>query len=463
MNLFFIIEALRETTKRKEKEEVLRALAESGSMENELFQKVCKATYDSDVNYFVTDVGERKPLPTRDYICLSQAIDILHSEIATREVTGNAANDRVNYLYSKLNEDSAKIFKLIIDRDFDAGVGPKTINKVWPDLIYLHPYMRCSSFSEKNLKNIQFPCLSQVKMDGLYVDIIVTTDIEGDVNVEYRSRYGNKLPFHNKQRQTAMRMLLDEYGDFVLQGEAIALTDARLPMSRKEGNGYLNSSDIDPDRIRFYLWDIVPYEVWTGHEKCVETYDRRFGRLKEVVGDDEVLSLQMVDTVLCENKQDIIDHFKTMRENGEEGTVLKDFRGMWKDGTSKHCVKAKAEFVVDMVITGWRKGKKGKWEDGLGSVQCKSSDGKVVVYVSGFTDEMRQYLFENIDTMIDNEQIMEVKGNDVVDNKLDDSDAPYAIYLPRFEKLRKDKTEADSYDRIMEQLKACTDTFDIIG
>ena len=48
--------------------------------------------------------------------------------------------------------------------------------------------------------------------------------------------------------------------------------------------------------------------------------------------------------------------------------------------------------------------------------------------------------------------MIEVQYNDVVQNK-DEPDF-YALYLPRFIRVRKNKTEADSHDKIVESLNA---------
>ena len=51
--------------------------------------------------------------------------------------------------------------------------------------------------------------------------------------------------------------------------------------------------------------------------------------------------------------------------------------------------------------------------------------------------------------------MIEVRYNDVVQNK-DEPDL-YALYLPRFIRVREDKTEADSHDKIVESLNTVND------
>ena len=85
---------------------------------------------------------------------------------------------------------------------------------------------------------------------------------------------------------------------------------------------------------------------------------------------------------------------------------------------------------------GFGHGAKGtKYEKMLGSLIVESSDGKVKFNVgSGFTDKLR----ENPSQFLD--KVIKVRYNDVVQNK-DEPDF-YALYLPRFIRVREDKTEA---------------------
>ena len=100
---------------------------------------------------------------------------------------------------------------------------------------------------------------------------------------------------------------------------------------------------------------------------------------------------------------------------------------------------------------GFGHGAKGtKYEKMLGSLIVESSDGKVKFNVgSGFTDKLRKNPSQFLD------KVIEVRYNDVVQNK-DEPDF-YALYLPRFIRVREDKTEADSHDKIVESLNAVDD------
>jgi DNA ligase-1 len=102
-----------------------------------------------------------------------------------------------------------------------------------------------------------------------------------------------------------------------------------------------------------------------------------------------------------------------------------------------------------LVITGWRPGKN-KNKDLFGSLICESSDGLLEVAVSGFTDGHRKEIFESIDSYIGT--IMSVDSNMIMEPSRDGK--KWSLFLPRFAEFRKDKSEADSLDKIKEQFEA---------
>src|SRR5574344_1338570 len=97
--------------------------------------------------------------------------------------------------------------------------------------------------------------------------------------------------------------------------------------------------------------------------------------------------------------EDAEQHFQEMLSNGEEGVIVKDFSGIWSHTRSEHLVKMKAELDTDLEVVGYNPGT-GQFEGMVGSLICSSSDGKVVVSISGFTIELRTWLTENMNAVI---------------------------------------------------------------
>lgn len=130
----------------------------------------------------------------------------------------------------------------------------------------------------------------------------------------------------------------------------------------------------------------------------------------------------------------------------------------WKNHTSTEQIKLKSEKVCELIITGYEHGT-GKYEGGIGSFNCISHDGAVVVNVgSGLSDYERG--FERLDNADSSKglslvcgfdgnryigSIISVKFNELIQSE---SKETYSLFLPRFIEIRHDKTEADSLETI---------------
>lgn len=422
-----ILESLESTSSRIEKEAILRGL----SLEEEsLFKRVCEMTYSPTIDYYIRqydNTGLHAGL-----VDLDDALNDLEM-ITSRKVTGNAARDLLEQLSHNLSTNDAEVLWKIVQRDLRCGISASTINKIWPNLIYVHPYMRCNSFNEKNLSALKFPCISQTKEDGLYVDIIV--DEDGDVT--YRSRSGSFLSFSNPELEGA----LYQFAGNVFMGEGLVLDETGELSAREVGNGYLNSNDIDTNRICFVLWDMVDLESYE-KKLCKTPYSTRYSNLINTIEFINHDRLRLVGSKQVSNAEELIVHFKENLEKGKEGTVAKNLNGQWKPGTSKDQIKMKIEFTCELEVTEVVEGT-GKNVGKLGALRCKSACGKLTVSAGGgYSDKQRVEYYDQ--SMIG--KIIEVKSNDIMSK-----DGQHSLFLPRHVKVRFDKTEADTLERVIEQ------------
>jgi len=436
-----VLNDLAATSKRTEKESTLQGLH---AHQADLFKKIGIATYSPEISYNI----KKYPRPT-EYTgtnTLAAAIDGLKT-LSSRQLTGNAAIKYLTDLEGSLSADDGEILFRIVKKDLRCGLTESTMNKIWPDLIYTPPYQRCSSFNKKNLAKLRLPAFSQTKSDGMYVDIIA-----GVTNVVYRSRNCEVKPYNNQALDGQFTP------GFVYMGEALYTDENGKIMSRKDGNGRLNADDVDTSRIVFVLWDIVPIADYNARI-CKIKYATRLNTLKLAIA-GKSSALRLVDTKVVNSVQEIIEHFKEEVEKGEEGTVIKNQDGEWADHTSPDQVKCKIEFECELEIIALEEGT-GKNAGRLGAAVCASSDRKLVTGVGiGFSDKQRQELWDDPATV---GKIITVKANDVVKDRNRDV---FALFLPRniaAVEVRTDKTVADTYERIVEQMNAFVDTLEAIG
>lgn len=134
----------------------------------------------------------------------------------------------------------------------------------------------------------------------------------------------------------------------------------------------------------------------------------------------------------------MVDEVEAYREFGE-GIVIRIEGGAWKAGArNEHIVKLKRDCTYDLEVVGATEGK-GKYKGLIGGLVVRfRADGNpagsvIEIPVSGFSDELRQWLTENIDDVIG--RIIEVQAMGVYPGG--------ALREPRFKRFRDDKEEAD--------------------
>lgn len=347
-------------------------------------------------------------------------------------------DDYLTEILSHLSQENSHIIEMVIRDKLNIGLKNKSLKAVFDDFPQPHPYNRCSSFSQKNISNLTFPLICQTKEDGMYIDFIKGKSY---------TRAGNVV---DVLHEDVIKYLTENASGYVIQGELLQLDEFGKRLNRQESNGLSNRKEVDSAFTQFVVFDMVDVTDFE-NGLCNTLYEKRLEMLIELVNNFDNHHLKLVDTDFCNDINDVIVEFKERLKNDEEGCVLKDKNAVWKNGTNKHFVKMKIECTSELKVVGFEYGAKGtKYEEMLGSLIVESSDGKVKFNVgSGFTDELR----ENPNQFLD--KVIEVRYNDIVQNK-DEPDF-YALYLPRFIKIREDKTEADSYDKIVESLNAVDD------
>lgn len=452
--IYATLEQIAETSSRNEKEKILASVKGKDFCDD--FIAVLKWTYSPKIDFYIKDLKdiEKSGRFSLEY-CQTNPNAKHYTQVlaslSNREVTGNEARQLVSDFIISNDVRVGEVFKRIIKRDLRAGISAKTINKVFPNLIYEHPYMRCSVLDNKTISKISYPCISQLKLDGMYVDIVVNNG-----KVTYMSRKGSILPFNNEQNDSKLLSFADGY---VIQGEALVSGESsggvEEILTRTEGNGYLNSDEVDTSIIRFVVWDMIPLADFE-RKKCTIPYIERLAKIENVyyhinalfLPPSDTKFLTLAETQICKNFDEVVEHFKTVRSEGLEGTVIKNNGAIWKDGTSNDQLKFKVIAECELKVVGFNEGE-GKNIGLVGSLICQSSDGKIEVSVSGFTDSVRKSITNGIDTLIEEGAIITVKYNDILKKE---GEEKLSLFLPRFVKFRLDKNDADPYEVIRSNL-----------
>lgn len=436
MKLYDIVKSLQEAQGNIAKQCILMQ-----HKDNELFKEYMRAVYDPGINYYQKKI----PKPNHIGVCDFGELDIKEMLLsyAERKYTGNAAISLLKGHLETLNEHGQKLMSLLLDRSIGASVGDTMVLKTWPDLYFSVPYQRCSLLDTKAKEKFsKLPLMYvQEKCDGSFLYLVK----EAGKAAEAITRAGSKYP-----KEFAEKLAEGVPDSCVLIGELLVFTNPRYDgkmdiLDRQTGNGMLNSilkgGDVESNFIyKVIAWDVLdPEEFYAGKSK--RGYAQRLSALNIISRSNKVPNVEMVSTDQVHSLDEAYTIYSKYTAEGLEGAVLKTADFLWKDGTSKDCVKMKVEFEIDLEITGVAEGS-GKATGMMGALQLKSSCGGLVTDVgTGFSDDLRNYFWINRDVMVG--QIVSIKANDIISKRDRDTKS---LFLPVFIEERHDKTIADSLE-----------------
>ncbi len=447
MTLFEIVKSLQEAQGNIAKQAILMQ-----HKDNALFKEYMRAVYDPSINYWQKKL-RHSDLKTWSGTQEFAAIDIhfMLNEIADRRVTGLAAEASLNGFVSALNNEGRELIQLMLNRSIGASVGDTMVLKTWPDLYFTVPYQRCSLLDAKAKEKFsKLPLMYvQEKCDGSFLYLVK----EAGKAPEAITRAGSKYP---KEFSAMLASGVPE--GVVLIGELLVYPHFYAPYepcNRQVGNGMLNSilkgGEVDANfDYKMTAWDILtPEEFKAG--KSEYTYDDRLTELQYVTDYDTANNISFVNTTPVSTLEEAYKIYSDFTAQGKEGAVLKTGSFLWKDGTSKDCVKMKVEFEIDLKITGVVEGS-GKASGMMGALQLTSSCGGLTTDVgTGFTDDMRKVFWMCKHDMVG--KIVSIKANDIISKRDRDTKS---LFLPVFIEERLDKTVADSLEdcqRILDAAK----------
>lgn len=417
------------------------------------FVKVLKYAYDP----FITFGMQQIPEPQEELALASQfdmdTVEIL-DDLASRKLTGNEAREVLSAELGMLSPESGELLRRIIRKNLRAGFSESSINKAIPGLIPEFAYMRCSL--PKAAKFETWPwgqgVFFQEKMDAMFANV----DHENGGAVSIRSRQGSPLPAEKFSELVSEVRALTTPGH-QMHGELIVLRDGKhLP--RAESNGVIDhvvdGGDFEPnERPIFVVWDQVPLTAIMKKGRYKVPYKQRLASLVKQLDVAHDSALELIESPLVYSLAEAYARAAKLMRMGKEGGVIKHPEAIWEDGTSKHQIKVKLEFNVDLVIRGISPGSAGTKNEGrAGTFACESACGQLKVDVTVKNEALRDRADANPDEFID--RIIAVTANDITEPG--ESNDFHSLYLPRMAEgnYRLDKSVADTLQQILDQKEA---------
>ncbi len=421
-----VLDCIKASTSLNAKVELIKAFSTDYD-----FMNVLELAYNPLKRFNMLQLPDMEPSDGNFTIMAWAVLD----QLADGTLSGDSAKAAVASLLKALNPSSQELFRRIVNKDLRADFGPKLINKAVKGFIKIEPYMRCSLPKHVDMSELKYPLFSQLKMDGMFMTV-THTDI-----VRIATRQGKDFPegTFKEIRDFAKRKLPK---GSQLQGELLFQTNGQV-LERATSNGLANTAlktgEMPENALpAYYVWDIVTLaDIQFG---SAHVYIDRFAKVKELA---DYITVFPVISRTVNNFEQAIEHFEQAVADKQEGTILKVPGSRWKNGTSREQIKLKGEATCELIVTNYLVGN-GKYAGMVGSLECQSSCGRLEVYVSGFSDDLRKYMTQYFQSQILG-SIIEVKHNGVTKSKVKNV---WSLLHPRFVELRLDKSEADDLSDI---------------
>lgn len=433
-----------------------------------LFSKILFLAYDKQTRFHVKKFNKTHSKNTD--IKLEYALNVLENQLAKRIITGNAAIEKVEQIYSGLNNNDKRVLELILNKDLDCGISAVTINKVFPNLIKEQPCCTAQENSEENLNKIKMPAISQLKVDGSRNFIPYDSEGEFDMLSRQANSYTGLTDLEKSLKELKLK-------DEVLDGELIYMDDISKGLlediidnqqGRASNNGILNKTiqgtitEEEQKHIVYVVWDIIPYDVYYGNKPSVQTYRERLMRLQELSkrfpNNIKLIPSKEVNTL--EEAKEIAKSYISMKL---EGSVLKNANSIWENTRISGQVKIKDKNTIDLKIIDVYPHKKNP--NMIGGLTAQTEDGLLVVNIgSGFV--MKDYevvnkkkVFLPVENRAENDRsylwsirekligsIIEVEFEKIVSNKKNNIKS---LTHPIFKKIRFDKEIANYLEQVI--------------
>jgi hypothetical protein len=276
------------------------------------------------------------------------------ADIYNREVTGHDAIKYLKSILEGLSPDDAHVIERIVKKNIKIGMGTSNINKVFKGLIEKTPYMGAKSYSEKLARKVfekETMAFSQVKMDGRYANCI----IQGG-EADLVSRQGETTHVGDAKFLTELKGLsdcvvngeltIDGLDRYTANGVVASIVDIEGGRESRGEEGTKKKIEAFTvkhglyqeaiDNIRYTIWDVITIDEYFDKKSTSRYCDRLFDLTILIHEDVKFERLSVVEYEVVGTFEDAMAHFQMVLKRGDEGTILKSYTGIWKDGKPNH-------------------------------------------------------------------------------------------------------------------------------
>lgn len=381
-----ILEELESTPGSNARLSVLESAAD-----NDLLKSVFLAAQDPYTVYYVNKFKMPKAAASSgsEDVTVQTFLDVIHEQLATRQVTGNAAKDLVQQVFSVMTAREQKWCQRVLLHNLRCGVQVSTVDKVWPGLI--KPFSVALAGTLKSqftrgkgiqlLEPVSYPVRVEPKLDGLRCIAVKQAGV-----VTFFTRNGTVL---ETLPRTKSALAAAPYDDMVLDGEAMGADwneSASVLMSSK--------SKKDDANITYNVFDAMPLADWQAQQTTLN-YAERCSVAARIVNEINTMfgdasPVRLVDHVVAKDETELKRYFAQCMDAGYEGVMLKRTDTPYEWDRSRNILKLKPCVTYEGVVVGWYEGRRGaKWEGLFGGFYVLLPNHVITRVGGGFDNKFR--------------------------------------------------------------------------
>jgi len=360
--------------------------------DNSVLKRIFQLAYDWMTPYNIAQLEKTTPMdmPSVGEWCMAASFkefEELLTALNKRTITGNVAREQVSSFLSSVSPIEHMWYQRILLRDLRVGAKEGTFLKVWPNLIAQWDIMLADTYKNQALT---YPLIVEPKLDGVRITIVVK-DGKGIAMTRGRQDHSERMS-HIIDQITAVVP-----GDNVWDGEFFFET-------WNKSISILRSKTMTPAKIadlakaKFHLFDCLSLEEFkAGVSKSPlterrKTIERVLAYWKDpanwAVGTPRTINLTGVDQHWAKTEEEVMEYYDLFLEQGFEGIMIKDPRGLYVCKRGDAWLKYKPEETIDLEIVRVNLGN-GRHSGRLGAFDCLTVDGEEVRVGGGFSDQQR--------------------------------------------------------------------------
>lgn len=434
------LKALREHSKKTEKEEILKR-----NENNHLFKRVLNYLADGFQTINISTKKLQKSVAEQEFTgTLEELLDVLLENGTGNEVMVG----KVQAFLRRLPEKQADVLSEVIAKSWTTTVGAKVLNEVYGDKFVTTFSVQLAETYEDKIHQFNEDDKFYVtqKMDGVRAIIHVIPKLK-DGKLMYTkdclkmyTRSGRQMKAVSEVYEHIIEFIeanqflsTSQYG-YVLDGELVAKNVDNLSsgdlfrltkqmVSRKE----------ESNGLEYYLFDIISLEDFKNAESVL-SYDKR---RKVMDSFNSTESVHVLQTLALITKADVPIWSSYASQQGWEGIMLNHVDSPYITKRHKGLLKVKGSSTADLEVIGFVQAIDGQYKGSLQSLVIKLDEENTVLVGSGLSVELRHDIWNNQDKYLG--KIVEIEYFEKSYNQ----QGGWSLRHPVFKAFRFDKTVDD--------------------